>query len=556
MSFSARYLPAILLAILTVSTSLFAQSTTKQTPKVPHGSVSGRVTIKDKGAPGVAVGLRKGEINAIAEPFQRAITDQDGVYRFNNLAPGNYTITASAPAYVPTSVREQRLKTVLVGEDESVEDINFTLVRGGVITGRVTDADGRAVIDQQVQVLQATLFEQRNRELAVYPSGVAQTDDRGVYRVFGLSAGKYKVAVGRNDDERNSSYNQVRSTSYRQVFHPDAIEPSKATVIEVSEGSESANVDITLGRVIQTFSASAVAIDKDKGFPIVNMRFGVQRVVGQRIENVSSSATSNSRGELVLEGLIPGKYTIQLFPIPGQELRADPTTFEITDHDVNGLTVRVGRGASVSGVVVLQNYEKAAFEKLVQLQIRGYSISGTGAVAFGSSAISKIGADGSFRLAPFAGGRLNLIFASPPNPFPPKGFNIERIERDGVVVPRGMEIKEGEQVTGVRVIVSYGTATIRGVVKLENGSAPEGARIFVRLTRAGEPASSTFRPSTVDERGHFLIEGVPAGSYDIIAFITGAFAPGRQTKQSITVTDGATMDLVMTIDLQAPHTNP
>src|ERR1051325_5401030 len=100
MCFSARYVPAVLLTILSLAASLCAQSTTKQASKVPRGSVSGRVTIKGNGAAGVAVGLRKGDFTMPGEQFLKATTDQDGFYRFGNLAPGNYSITPSAPAFV------------------------------------------------------------------------------------------------------------------------------------------------------------------------------------------------------------------------------------------------------------------------------------------------------------------------------------------------------------------------------------------------------------------------------------------------------------------------
>ena len=153
MCFSARYLPAVLLTLLSLVPSLCAQSTTKQAAKVPRGSVSGRVTIKENGVAGVAVGLRKGADTVMAsrEPFVRATTDQDGYYRFTNLAPSSYSITPSVPAYVMAR-KDPESKTVLVGEDENVENMNFALVRGGVVTGRVTDADGRPVIEQQISL--------------------------------------------------------------------------------------------------------------------------------------------------------------------------------------------------------------------------------------------------------------------------------------------------------------------------------------------------------------------------------------------------------------------
>src|SRR5215217_8846383 len=119
MSFSAHYLPAVLLTILSLPTSLCAQTTPKQTTKARRGSISGRVTIKEKGAAGVAVLLRKSEFMNPFEPLPRATTDQDGFYRLANVPLGSYEVLPAAPAFVPADTKEARSKTVLVGEDEN-----------------------------------------------------------------------------------------------------------------------------------------------------------------------------------------------------------------------------------------------------------------------------------------------------------------------------------------------------------------------------------------------------------------------------------------------------
>jgi protocatechuate 3,4-dioxygenase beta subunit len=260
MSFSARYLSAVLLAILSLSGSLRAQSTTKESAKVSPGSISGRVTINGKGVPGAPIGLRKGDNSTPFEGYQRITTDQDGFYRIPNLTTGSYSILVSAPAFVPEARDNSKEKIVLVGYGENVEGINFALVRGGVITGRVTDADGRPVIEQQVNVYVAAMFEQRVQR-TIYPAGSAQTDDRGIYRVFGLLPGRYKVAVGRSDDQMSVTYDRSRSI-YKQVFHPDVSEQAKATIVEVGEGGEANNIDITVGRTVQTFRASGQLVDE------------------------------------------------------------------------------------------------------------------------------------------------------------------------------------------------------------------------------------------------------------------------------------------------------
>jgi len=103
----------------------------------------------------------------------------------------------------------------------------------------------------------------------------------------------------------------------------------------------------------------------------------------------------------------------------------------------------------------------------------------------------------------------------------------------------------------VRVFVAYGTATIRGVVTVENGSLPQTSRIFVRLAKPGEQFSN-LRPAVVDERRHFLMEGLPAGSYELNIVVNIPGAPARNIKREVVVQDGQTMDLTINVDLSEP----
>jgi hypothetical protein len=67
---------------------------------------------------------------------------------------------------------------------------------------------------------------------------------------------------------------------------------------------------------------------------------------------------------------------------------------------------------------------------------------------------------------------------------------------------------------------------------------------------------SNVRPYNLDSRGHFLIEGLAAGSYEINV---NANVPGRRTlsvKQPISVTEGTVSDVVVVLDLKAPAPNP
>jgi hypothetical protein len=113
-----------------------------------------------------------------------------------------------------------------------------------------------------------------------------------------------------------------------------------------------------------------------------------------------------------------------------------------------------------------------------------------------------------------------------------------------------LELKDTEQVTGVKIFVGYGNATLRGVVKIENGSLSANARIYVQLTRPGEE-NSYLRPIMVDNRGNFLVEGVPPGQYDVNVGVRDGRVT-KSVKQSVTLTDGVVTDVRIPVDVATP----
>lgn len=547
MSFSVRSVMIAVLALLCFAAPRFVQSQVKQpAAKTPGGSVSGRITIKDKPASGVVVALRRSEGGNPWEAVPRSVTDQNGVYRITNVAAGSYAVTPSTPAYIPADSAGR--KNVVVAEDENVDDVNFSLIRGGVITGRVTDAEGRPVIQQQVEIYRAENLDQRQQAQGqrppIYPARSAQTDDRGIYRAFGLAPGRYKISAGRSEFSMTSF--SITPIAYGQVFHPDAKDSAKATVIEVSEGSEATNIDIALGPTLQMFSASGRVINSESGAPVPQIRFGLHRIKGERVEYVNLHAISNTRGEFMLEGLTPGKYGIYLFTDQSTELRVERTTFDVIDSDLTGLTIKLAKAATVSGVAILESDDKVAQRKFLEMKLHGYVESFPGT----SIAVSSpIAADGSFRLTGLPNGTANFAIF-PAGGFVPTGFVIARIERDGAPVP-GLILKDGETVTGVKVIVRYGTSSVRGVVTFENGTLEPNMRVMVRLSKGPGEGLPYDRQAQVDARNQFFIDNIPSGMYELRITVFGAGISARtlEQKKEVSLTDGTVANVTLTVDV-------
>lgn len=109
-------------------------------------SISGKITMKNKGLAGIVVIARDSNYG-YGRPNYRGTTDQTGTYRIPNVSPGNYVIAPSSSGWVVDNELFQ--KSLVVEEGDNLEDVNFSMVRGGVITGKITDAEGRPVIEDQ-----------------------------------------------------------------------------------------------------------------------------------------------------------------------------------------------------------------------------------------------------------------------------------------------------------------------------------------------------------------------------------------------------------------------
>ncbi|MCM3903161.1 MAG: carboxypeptidase regulatory-like domain-containing protein [Pyrinomonadaceae bacterium] len=535
---------SVFASALIISGLLFvpARSQIKPANKIESGTVSGRVTMKGKGMPGIVVGLRTGESNQ-TRPKLKGTTDEDGKYRITNVPAGAYQVAPIAPAFVFSDYSRTGTtgKDLLIAEGETVEGFDFALVRGGVITGKVTDAEGRPVVEEFVHLE----MDDQSTPHSVGADGV-QTDDRGIFRAFGVPPGKYRVSAGPGDDGFLGGRGRP---TYRRTFYPGTTDRAQATVVEATEASEATNIDLTVVRMAKGVSVSGRVVDGKSGEPVGNVRLYLTKIT---VEGTSTSHTSsgiqgtNTKGEFRAEDLPPGKYTVSVAQ-QRENLRSEPVAFDVLDQDVTGLMIKTSLGASLDGIVVIEGSPKSGGQQkfsplFVSAFIRDESPQG------GPGRYSVVKADGSFHVTGLPAGTVNLVLGEADDSGGHRNIVVLRIERDGVVQPNGIEVHNGEQVTGLRVFATQGTATIRGTVKIENGTLLPDGRVFVSIVKAGE--TSNMVSPTVDTRGHFLATGLTSGSYEVQATVFMPRSVGRvfSSKHVVTVTDGVVSEVTIPVD--------
>ncbi|MBI1760049.1 MAG: carboxypeptidase regulatory-like domain-containing protein [Acidobacteria bacterium] len=521
-----RHIGALFLGLATC-VPVSAQSNNAAARPTGTGVISGRVSIGEKPVMGVVVGLMNGQTFNVSDTgaVVKATTDAEGRYRMNQVPAGSFRVAALAPGYVQTADNAlpfEQGKAVNLREGETIENMDFTLARGGVVTGKVMDPAGKPLVEERLSVWQ---LDAQGRKTSWNPPGAAfpmiQTDDRGLYRIYGLAEGRYLLAAGTSGAD-NVIVTRVSGTTYKRTFYPDTTDETQAKAIEVSAGGEAKDIDIRLvADTVKGFGVLARVVDADTGVPVPNVRLMYSAIRGERGVMGGSMVIADPQGIARLDGLPTGRYSLTITNIgvggsAPSDYFSDPVAFEILDGDVEMVEVRAKRGATISGVAVVEGVtDPTVLAKLSELQGSAFSRpstpSATSMPSFGSN--FKINRDGSFRLSGLAPGKVQINLA---NGRTPTGFSLHRIEVEGTPQQGGIEVAAGQQLNNVRLVLVYGQGVVRGQVQIVGGQLPEGGRVMVSARRTDSQVTGGGGPaSPVDARGQFVIQGLSAGEYEL-----------------------------------------
>ena len=540
----------VLAFVLTCAGVLSAQENQKN----KGGSITGRVTMANKGVAGVTVTITmSGDALSGSGLKLKAITDDEGRFRISNLPPRTYYVWPFLPAFVIAEATGgyPQGKSVSVLEGETAEEINFTLIRGAVITGKVTDSTGRILVDERVRIVpvEPNLRKLINSDPVIND---LRTDDRGIYRAFGLPGGAYKVAIG---DSQFAAFTSTGGRRFYPVtFHPDVTDEAKAEVVQLAEGGEVNGVDITVARAMTGYSARGRFVDSANGQAVPNINFGLT-IVSDKSESrgyLSLRNVSTDSGSFQIDNLGPGNYAVTVLSSFSNSYYGASETFAIRDSDVSDIEVKVHRGSTLSGTLIVEGTtDRTIPAKLARAQLKAYTWSEGNSV--GTVIYTEINADGSFQISPLRPGKLSIDLGSIDRNATPD-FALLAIELNGVDKSQGIQIREGEDISGVKLVAGYGTGVIRGTVRIEGGTLPAGTFMDAALIRPG--SSLTIASTTVDVRGQFVFERVPPGNYEVgvNAYLQGGPVSARQ---AIVTSNGVATEVTVVLKLNAnPKSGP
>ncbi|MBO0859376.1 MAG: carboxypeptidase regulatory-like domain-containing protein [Chloracidobacterium sp.] len=517
-------------------TSLFALSglaligAAQQSPKTD--AITGRV-ISDDGNPLALASVQANEAEARGPNHipHSTTTNDEGYFSLDGLPPGDYYISASAGGYLSTAVfATERSDQPNDRYFRPGASVTVTLKKGGVITGRVTDSGGRAVVAVPLTLEYARDESGRPRK-AVYVEHEGWTDDRGVYRFYGLQPGSYLVCAScRGRQDRGAT----AFDSDTPTYYPSSAREN-ATEVKVAAGEEVTGVDIRYrgerGRAIRGVVAGAA----DFKFP-PHIRLsspGAQtRITYLNIKDQSL--------KFEIEGLPDGEYELTAARgVSGEDDGAgsEPRRVAIKGADINGIELRLIPFGSVHGRLILVT--DSADCRIQQRK----GISDIAPILYRDDAalrgfmIDRPSQQGEFAIRGVEAGRYRLAARLPHAEWFLRSITqpgLAPVNRPVDVSRQGLTLQPGERITGLIATIAEGAALLSGKVI----SAAEGAGLPARLRVyliPSEPSSADdalrYVETEVESDGRFTMRHLAPGRYYLLARpATAAESPETQPR--------------------------
>ncbi|MDQ3010822.1 MAG: carboxypeptidase-like regulatory domain-containing protein, partial [Acidobacteriota bacterium] len=535
---------AIVFLLCLLASGAFAQRAT--------GTISGQV-VSDGGQPipHAKVSITGiGGISKILSGRMEIVTDEAGSFQADGLDPAPYSVSATAPGYVllPDEKVGGMLGAGTTKYTHVGESVTIRMLRGGVITGRVTGATGEPIIGISIEVTRVR--DENNRAAAaqmnINEMGMArQTDDRGVYRVYGLAPGAYVVSVG--SGALGFSLKPTPFTGRMKIYHPSATTRDTATEVTVRSGEEAAGIDIRYRREPGFALSGKVtgAPANDQGAAAMTTSFvmltkaGTDTVVATAIVLPIGDTSSYS-----FYGLPNGEYeaTASRPSLKDASVMTSASRrVAINGRDITGIDLALVASASISGSVALEKLPTASVadgqkceagresfldEIVLRARMDDPNEKPSQRVAlFGTPGVSVPNGKGEYAIGGLQAGRhfveaqlpgehwyvKSIVWTSAPAATPAARQ----------VGSNGLTLKADDKLSGVQIVVAEGAASVKG--KLTAPDAKGGklpARVRVYLLPAEPDAKDDllrFAEVKAEDDGSFNFMNLAPGKYLLTA---------------------------------------
>lgn len=400
-------------------------------------------------------------------------TDTRGGFYIQAVA-GAYVLNVDRRGYAPAYYGQKTWNspgTPIVVESESRFTANLQLSRLGAILGQVLDENGVGLPDFQVFAYRDT------KPLQLAAQSV--TDDRGVFRIAGLSPGRYRVRSGPKE--------LPDGAGMLPAFYggSDAAEGSQTVAVRLDAETEGIRITPVPGRVLRLGGRVA--------FQVVDSVY-LYSDLGSKVTRVDPA------GRFAFEELAPGRYDlIAESSASGQKLTGYKTVW--LKGDIDDILLE-GAPAPVIQFRCEDTEGKPLAAKSVSMMVSRSSPpddSRTQTLSCGEAATASVGS-------------WQTVISTPADLY------VARVSVQGKLLESSeISLLPGDRIE-IALTASDKPASLKGTVTGQDDRPAIGSMVFLRATDSGVERR-LFRSgfTRTGQDGAFVLTGLPPGGYLVAA---------------------------------------
>ncbi|PYS25244.1 MAG: hypothetical protein DMG11_23275, partial [Acidobacteria bacterium] len=450
------------------------------------------------------------------EPMVSIDTDSQGKFTIRNLDAGAFHMTVAANGYVRQEWPEARLNLTA---GQTLKDVVIELTPAGVVYGVIRDETGHPAVDIQVQLLQPRYKFGGQRSFQKARS--AATNDRGEYRLYYVTPGRYYLAASSISDRfglmrlAQDNPNAIQD-NFALSYYPGVADFRSARPIEVQPGADSI-ADLSVHRE-QFYKIRGHIIDSRTGQPPAAVTVWVESegLTGDNVLLKSDTTYNAGDGTFEVRDVPPGSYVVRAeFPegggpaLSGKRARG-LTRVTVFDSNVDGVVMNIVAAASISGRLTIEGGELSGIPAdFATVRSLPYS--------------QALNPDGTFRIDDVMPGEYQVVtciamvtnsagcIRSTPD------FYLKSARFDSTDVLNKPLQFAGATPTPLDIVLSPKPAQIDGTVL--NGKQQPAANIqVVLIPDRNRDRSDLYKLGLTDSIGHFTIRGITPGAYKVFAW--------------------------------------
>jgi protocatechuate 3,4-dioxygenase beta subunit len=504
-------------------------------------------------APTVIAGAR-GAVTA-PKPIPPVMTDDQGKFIFQDLDEGPYTLQVLANGYVSLNYGQRYPggpgTPIMLKAGQELKDLAVNLTPTGNISGRIRDRSDQPLANVPVQLMRYSYDAQGQRS---YQSvGSAKTNDRGEYRIYWITPGRYYLMAGSAVSGANpllamATMIDGNATGANELpmnlgvtFYPGVDDIGSARAIDLLAGADLDSVNLTLPPRPPTHRIRGRIIDSRTGQPPARARViasaqspGVtsNSVLDQMALQLSGNNYKSDNGTFEIRDIVPGAYVVRaLVQDPARGAPQQPATSSgltavaVSDSDVEGVVVTVVPAGPVTGRVRVDGQQQSVTPDRLRLQLMSLN-------SLASSVASSISgrpfesatpaADFTFQFnnIPVGDYRLTVQGQVAAAAGARPGSNtiyIKEARFDGTDVHNGPLRISGTASGMLDILIGVGGGQVTGTLT-DRRSQPVPVTQVILIPDRYRDRTERYRTANTDENGRFNFVGIPPGDYKVFSW--------------------------------------